>query len=231
MLTFTCHDGLQMRISFERKNKNRAAAELSLQRYGHPVTELEDKLGRPVVILPFVSLLTDLAKATGQEKLAADFTNWAQDYEKVIYRNLGSSKEREAYIFLGAWRRERLLAAANLRTISCSDQIKSLRAVLDALHRLDSEFFQSLAKAIRIQGDRISLSKDKDVGEQLDRWLLEYKLRTCGKAHHTVRELNEQFVSTFRSISDKKLRERCRQFDVPLTPDKRRKAAVRYKAK
>ena len=61
-LTFTCHDGLQMRISFERKNKNRAAAELSLQRYGHPVTELEDKLGRPVVILPFVSLLTDLAK-------------------------------------------------------------------------------------------------------------------------------------------------------------------------
>ena len=62
MLTFTCHDGLQMRISFERKNKNRAAAELSLQRYGHPVTELEDKLWRPVVILPFVSLLTDLAK-------------------------------------------------------------------------------------------------------------------------------------------------------------------------
>ena len=32
MLTFTCHDGLQMRIRFERKNKNRAAAELSLQR-------------------------------------------------------------------------------------------------------------------------------------------------------------------------------------------------------
>ena len=76
MLTFTCHDGLQMRIRFERKNKNRAAAELSLQRDGHPVTELEDKLWRPVVILPFVSLLTDLAKATGQEKLAADFTNW-----------------------------------------------------------------------------------------------------------------------------------------------------------
>ena len=85
----------------------------------------------------------------------------------MIYRNLRSSKEREAYIFLGAWRRETLLAAANGRTISCSDQIKSLRAVLDALHRLDSEFFQSLAKAIHIQGDRISLSKDKDVGERL----------------------------------------------------------------
>jgi hypothetical protein len=34
---------------------------------------------------------------------------------------------------------------------------------------MDSEFFQSLAKAIRIQGHRISLSKGKDVGEQLDR--------------------------------------------------------------
>ena len=121
----------------------------------------------------------------------------------------------------------RYLAAANGRTISCSDQIKSLRAVLDALHRVDSEFLQSLAKAIRIQGDRISLSKDKDVGEQLDRWLLEYKLRTSGKAQHTLRELNEQFVSTFRSISDKKLRERCRQLDVPLTAHKRDNAAVR----
>ena len=177
---------------------------------------------------PAVRFSSDrLSKASGQEKLAADFTNCSKDYEKVIYRNLRSSKEREAYIFLGACRREKLLAAANGRTISCSDQIKSLRAVLDALHRLDSEFFQSLAKSIHIQGDRISLSKDKDVGEQLDRWLLEYKLRTSGKAQHTLRELNEQFVSTFRSISDKKLRERCRQLDVPLTAHKRDNAAVR----
>ena len=99
MVTVTCHDGLQIRIRFERKNKNTIVAELSLQRDGHRATELDDKLWRPVVILPFVSLLTDLAKATGQEELAADFTNWAKDYEKVIYRNLRSSKEREVYIF------------------------------------------------------------------------------------------------------------------------------------
>jgi len=227
-ITATCHDGLQIRVCFERKNKKTVIAKLGLQREGQPVTELEDKLWRPVLVLPFVCLVKDLAKASGQEKLAANFTNWANDYEKVIYGNLRSWKEREAYIFLRSWRRETLLAVANGRTISCSDQIKSLRPILDALDKLDSEFFRSLTKAIDILSDRISLSKDKDVGEQLDRWLLEYKLRISGKAQYTVRELNAQFVSTFRSLSDKELRERCRKLDVPLRPDKRGKAAVRY---
>jgi hypothetical protein len=95
-----------------------------------------------------------------------------------------------------------------------------------ALDNLDVKFSEYLAKAIRLVSDRISSSKG--TGEHLDRWLLEYKLRVSCSAQHTVRELNEQFVSKFRSITDKELRERCRKFDVPLKPDKRGKAAVRY---
>ena len=228
--TFHCTflDGLQINICVERKNESTVVATLELQRDGRPVTELEDKLWRALLVPPFLYLLRDLAKATAQEKLAADFTNLAKDYEKVIYKGLRSSKEREAYTFLLRWRREKLLAAANGRTISCSDQIKSLQPVLDALDKVDGDFFQSLAKAVKTLSDRISLSKDKVIGEQLHRWLLEYKLRRSGKAEHTARELNEQFVSNFRSISDKKLREICGKLEVPLRQDKRGKAAVRY---
>jgi hypothetical protein len=61
-------------------------------------------------------------------------------------------------------------------------------------------------------------------------WLLIYAFRVAGTPTHTVRELNEQFVSKFRSISDKKLREKCSKLGVVLKPDARGTRAARYKA-
>jgi hypothetical protein len=154
---------------------------------------------------------------------APRLTKWIDDYEKAIFgKNLRSPAERKAIIFLTGWR----LVAANRRTISDTDQIKLFGPVIDRLGKLDAEFSQYLTNAMHILNDRTSSSKG--TGEHLDRWLLEYTLRNSWKAQHTVRELNDQFVSKFRCISDKELRERCRKFDVPLKPDKRGKAAARY---
>ena len=55
-------------------------------------------------------------------------------------------------------------------------------------------------------------------------------MRIAGTPTHTARELNEQFISKFRSISDKKLRERCHYLGLSLKPDARGTRAVRYKA-
>jgi hypothetical protein len=47
-------------------------------------------------------------------------------------------------------------------------------------------------------------------------WLLIYGMRIAGTPTHTVEELNKQFVKKFCSISDKKLREKCKEFGIPL---------------
>jgi len=49
---------------------------------------------------------------------------------------------------------------------------------LDALNKLNADFFEYLTEAIRILNGRFSSSKG--TGEHLDRWLLEYKLRISG---------------------------------------------------
>jgi hypothetical protein len=52
--------------------------------------------------------------------------------------------------------------------------------------------------------NRIRSSKDRTIGTgdtDPDLWLLQYGLRIAGTPTHTVRELNEQFVSKFRSIT------------------------------
>ena len=81
-----------------------------------------------------------------------------------------------------------------------------------------------------------SNSKGRSIGSgdlHLEKWLLEYAMKTGIVARalspHTARELNEQFVSKFRSISDKKLREKCKSLGIPLKPDARGRAAVRYR--
>jgi hypothetical protein len=157
-----------------------------------------------------------------------DLTKWSEDYEKAAFGNFRSREERKAVNFVLTRRREILLAAASGRPISDSAQIKLLDGrVKAALDNLDVEFSEYLAKAIHLVRDRISSSKG--TGEHLDRWLLEYKLRISCSVQHTVRELNEQFVSKFRSISDAKLRVKCRKLGIPLKEDVRGAGSVRRK--
>jgi hypothetical protein len=107
-----------------------------------------------------------------------------------------------------------------------------LEPFLHAVRTLDVEFFQLLARAAKMLDTRVRSSKDANIGTgdtELDMWLLIYAMRIAGTPTQTARELNEQFVSKFRSISDDKLREQhCKPLGVPLKPDKRGKAAERY---
>jgi len=111
------------------------------------------------------------------------------------------------------------------------NQIRLLPPFLEAVRSLDVESFKLLAEAADMLDGRIRSSKDASIGTcdtTLDLWLLQYATSIAGTPTHTVRELNEQNVSKFRNISDKKLREHCRKLNVPLIPDKRGKAATRY---
>jgi len=109
-ITFTFVDGLQMRVRVEQK-KNTLVTQTDLQRDGRPVTELEDKLWRPVLLLPVAELVENLVKSAGDEKAAARLAKWREDYERVFYEKLHSPEKRVALTFLAAWQRETLLAA------------------------------------------------------------------------------------------------------------------------
>ena len=107
-----------------------------------------------------------------------------------------------------------------------------LSPFLNAVRALDTEFFKLLAQAAQMLSSRIYSSKDKAIGTGdtfLDKWLLEYALRIAGTPRHTIRELNENFVSKFRKIEDRDLRKRCRKLGVPPLQDVRGYWAVRYK--
>ncbi len=131
-------------------------------------------------------------------------------------------------LFFEYWRLETLEAQESGQNISDSDQIKLLSPLLVALSKLNADFVKGVAESMQVLSNRIYNSKDSS-GENLDRWLLAYKLRIGDRKVHTARELNEQFVSKFRSISDKKLRERCRKLNVALKDDVRGAGAVRRK--
>jgi hypothetical protein len=106
-----------------------------------------------------------------------------------------------------------------------------LAPLLNAVRALDTDFFKLLAEATEMLEKRIRSSKDSTIGTgdtQIDLWSLQYGMRIAGTATHTVRELNEEHVSKFHTMSDKDLRERCQYLVIPLKPDKRGTAAVRY---
>jgi hypothetical protein len=163
---------------------------------------------------------------------------WRTDYEKAYYGKLRrSEKRRHAVDFLRRWRVARILERERDCALSLSDGIALLEPLLDALpsrenpDRLDIEFFEGLLQAAKMLQERLLSCKQAHIGSgdlHLDKWLLEYSLGIPRTGQHTARELNEQFVSKFCSISDKELRERCRKLGVPLKPDRRGRAAVRY---
>jgi hypothetical protein len=111
------------------------------------------------------------------------------------------------------------------------ERMPLLAPLLNAVRALDTDFFKLLAEATEMLEKRIRSSKDSTIGTgdtQIDLWSLQYGMRIAGTATHTVRELNEEHVSKFHTMSDKDLRERCQYLVIPLKPDKRGTAAVRY---
>jgi len=162
---------------------------------------------------------------------------WRENYEKALYGKIrGSTQKRTAFQFLRMWHVASILHKESGKLMTESEQIVLLAPLLEALRERDAQFFKGLAEAIQILEARIaSNGKARNIGSgdlHLEKWLLEYAMKTGivagALSAHTARELNEQFVSKFRSISDKKLREKCKSLGILLKPDARGRAAVRY---
>lgn len=155
-------------------------------------------------------------------------------FEKAYYGKLRhSEKGRIAVDLLRAWRGGQIAEQHGWCRRTDSTRIALLKPFLDRVLALDVEFFELFAQAVQMLDTRIRSSKQTNIGTgdtYLDMWLLIYAMRIAGTPTHTARELNEQFVSKFRSISDKKLREKCRNLGVPLKDDARGTRAARYKA-
>ena len=166
----------------------------------------------------------------------AQYETWKQNYEKALFGRLSKSPEnRVAFDFLRNWHMAEINDRESKRletvTLTLPLRIIYLAPVLAALSRRDAKFFKGLAEAIQMLADRIRNSKDPSIGSgdmYLDKWLLEYTVEIGLTAQHTIRELNERFVSKFRKIEDRDLRKRCRQLGVPYLPDVRGYQAVRY---
>ena len=162
---------------------------------------------------------------------------WSKNYEKALYGKIrGSAKKRMAFEFLKRWEMATITHKEYGKAMTKAKQIALLAPLLKALYEHDGQFFKGLAEAMQILEARsASNSKGRSIGSgdvHLEKWLLEYAMKTGIIAGalpvHTARELNEQFVKNFRSISDKKLREKCKSLGIPLKPDARGRAAVKY---
>jgi hypothetical protein len=173
--------------------------------------------------------------ARGQEPIgdAAMLRKRQGNFERAYYGKFhDSEKAREAVDLLRAWHGSRITEEHRPVKRTESELIALFKPLMNAVESLDVEFLKLLPQAAQMLDARIRSSKDSSIGTgdtDLDLWLLQYGLRIAGTPTHTVREINEQFVSKFRSISDAKLRAKCRKLGLPLKQDVRGAGSVRRK--
>jgi hypothetical protein len=219
-----------------QQEENRFAEEIEEWRRGHTKRQEE------ILWESLAKYYPDLCEAIPGKETAAEISQWRRDYEKAYYgRCRKSERKRKAFDFLRAFRNAAIWEQESCCPTEDSDRLLLLTPLLDALptcenpNRFDSEFIKGLAEAMQILDSRIKSYAKAQIGSgdlHLDKWLLEYELTLPGgQAKHTVRELNQQFVSKFRSISDDKLRQRCKLLGVPLKSDAQGKASEKWKAK
>jgi hypothetical protein len=165
-------------------------------------------------------------------------SKWRRDYEKAYYERppRGQHPEtwRKAVDLVRRCLNAKILNQESGHAETDAERMAVLKPLHDALTNLDCEFLDCLAKAARMLDTRLRSCKGATIGSgdlHLGKGLLEYSLTVPETGKHTVRELNEQFVSKFRSISNAKLRERCRNLGVALKEDVRGAGSVRRKAK
>jgi len=167
------------------------------------------------------------------DKEMAAALKWSCDYEKAYYGKCWKSeKKRKAFDFLRNWHNVAIYNKESGRLAEDSERLHSLTPLTSALDALDAEFFKGLAIAVQLLNDRIYNSKNPNIGsgdQYLNKWLLEYKLAVAREpAKHSPRELNEQFVSKFHTMTVKKLHEKLHEFHVPHKEEPRGKASPNY---
>ena len=180
--------------------------------------------------LNLTQALNAARRAHGEKPLGdpAKLAKRQADFEKAYYGKLRhSEKARRIVDLLRAWYGRQIIEQCNKAEGEQLDnriRLVLLSPFLKAVRVLDTEFFELLAQATEMLETRIRSSKDSTVGTgdtHLDLWLLQYGMKIAGTPTHTVRQLNEQFVSKFRAISDAKLRVKCNGLGIPLKAAKR----------
>jgi hypothetical protein len=167
------------------------------------------------------------AKYVGPRLLPAEFK---QKYDVAYYEKLRhTEKKRKALEFLRQWyHRGAVRREVRQPTVGWDRTFFELLApLLDALEKRDTEFLEALTQAVRILEQRETSNRIKYPGS-LDKWLLEYGLFNGWSEIHTPHELNEQFVSKFRTITDKKLHEKLHELGVPHKDEPSGRASPAY---
>ena len=173
--------------------------------------------------------------ARGQEPIgdAAMLRKRQGNFERAYYGKFhDSEKAREAVDLLRAWHGSRITEEHRPVKRTESELIALFKPLMNAVESLDVEFLKLLPQAAQMLDARIRSSKDSSIGTgdtDLDLWLLQYGLRIAGTPTHAARELNEQFVSKFHKISDKKLHDKLNELGVPHKHKPSGKASPNYK--
>jgi hypothetical protein len=151
---------------------------------------------------------------------------FAEKYEWAYYEGLlHSAKKRRAMDFLRIWNYNRGAAKEDGRGGARGRKfLAALEPLLDALEKHDAEFFSGLAEAMRI----LQSSRHSSALARLHKWLFDYAIENRWEKKHTPRELNEQFVSKFHNMKDKKLHEKLHELGIPHKDEPRGKASPNY---
>jgi hypothetical protein len=178
-------------------------------------------------------------RACGEKRIgnAAKLAKRQEHFEKAYYGKLRhSEKGRKVVDLLRAWHGRQIVEQWNKaegEQLESSIRLVLLSPFLNAVRALDTEFFELLRQAAQMLDTRVrSSAKGQNIGTgdvYLDKWLLEYGFRIAGTPTHTIRELNEQFVSKFHKISDKKLHDKLNELSVPHKHKPSGKASPNYK--
>jgi hypothetical protein len=157
------------------------------------------------------------------------------DFEKAYYGRLRhSEKGRMAVDLLRAWRGAQIAQQRGWCQVTDSGRIAELEPFLHAVRTLDVEFLKLLAQAAQMLDTQIRSSKDRTIVTRgtrdtyLDLCLLQYGVRIAGTPTHDPHELNEQLVSKFRTMSDKKVHDKLHELDIPHKHKPSGKASPNY---
>jgi hypothetical protein len=210
--------------------KGKSAAELFS---GGPETKRQKEIHREIEMEIDLMRRELMAK---NEVERAQIAILRKGYEKIIFGKLAKSdKGRAAVGFLRRWRcaalYQRESPQPEERFWPVPGRFVFLGPLVEALDSVDTEFFDALAKAIKILSKRVFNAKDKTIGigdMDLDLWLVQYGMTIAGTPRLTIRELNQNLVSKFWQIEDRELRKKVRALGMPYKPDKRGWQAVRY---
>jgi len=164
------------------------------------------------------------------------------DFEKAYYGKLRDSEQgRRVVDLLKAWRGSLIMEQHGWCSKEDSARIALFEPLLHSMRALGHdtgwggiepvEFFRLLTQAAQMLDTRIRSSKDASIGTgdtQLDLWIMQHGIMTGGTSPLTIREVNKQFVSKFRTITDDKLRNKFNKLGVAFKAAVTGKAAERY---